>query len=131
MEIKILKEIVEVYIRWKEDIDLNVVASDHRQCYLYRIKGIGIDKQFIYSDYISVAKFIDGWIGADIEVGEMYILHMGVDKTTHRYIVVSENRDKIIMCYEEAVDYFIGRLSHRESSDIQKHFAEMMKKDNA
>lgn len=107
MEIKIQKELVSVYIRWKED-NLNIQSERY---FLHKIMGIDNNKKFIRSDWLSTGKSEDGWLSTDLEIEQLYMLSVGCDKTSHIYLLVPEHRGQIIMCYEKAVNYYLAQMS--------------------
>ena len=108
MEIQIHKEIVNVYIRWKED-NLNIQSEYYS---LYKIKGIDDNGKFIRSDELLTGKSEDGWLSTDLEIEQLYMLSVGYDKTSHIYFLVPENRGQIIMYYEQAVDYYLEKIKN-------------------
>jgi hypothetical protein len=109
MNVKILKELVGVYIRWREDNpNINRVLTEY--CYLYPIKGIDEKRLFIKDKWIVQCKNEEGWIGANLEIGQLYILDQSIEPIFKTYIVVPENREPLVMNYEEAFNYFMVRL---------------------
>ena len=111
MEITIHKEIVNVYIRWKED---NIKTS-WRSCGLHKIRGINIDKDFLHEDAVDERDITVGWLSANLEVGNLYMLNFGPQENYENYFVVLKNRGQLIMSKSEAVAYFIDNLAGKDN----------------
>ena len=108
MLIEIHKEMVHAYIRWKED-NLNIQSLNY---YLYKIVGIDSNGSFSRSGSLERGKSEEGWLSTDLEIGQLYLLTVGPNKTSHIYFLVPENRGQIIMHYEQAVNYYLEKIKN-------------------
>ena len=109
MKITILKELVSVCINWKEEIDS--MALQEEWGFFHKIRGIDKNRSFIRGNWIEKCRSDSGCIRAEVVIGELYLLNLGIDITiNHRYIVILENGEYFIMNYEDAVVYFLEQL---------------------